>query len=250
LLLLAVTEIWGAEVTLPLHRSGHTLMLGTVYLNGQGPFRMMIDTGNASSLIRPQVARKLGALPGYTVDQVTAAGTRRVPVVTIDELTVGNVTDRKVEAMVGEPQMDGVDGVLGQSWLVRHDYLLDYRNHRLVLDGTAPEGAVRTELRSVDGRPAVPAKVDGAPVDLVVDSGADVLVLFQRQAVTSNATFVTNSQTAGVELGSARVMVAGGREEKMQAARVHSDLHGGLLPTQEFREVYVSNRQGFVGVVK
>jgi predicted aspartyl protease len=242
----------GAEVTLPLHRAGLTLILETVYLNGQGPFRMMIDTGNASSLIRPQVAQKLGARAAYSVEQVTSAGVRRVPVMVIDRLTVGPVIDRQIEAMVGAlamvGAMDGVDGVLGQSWLVRHDYLLDYRNRRLVLDGAAPEGAMRTDLRSVDGRPAVAALVDGVALDLVVDSGADIVVLFDHKLRSAReATLLTNGQSAGAELGSARVALGGSREQRMAVARVNSPLlSGGLLPANAFRSVYVSNRDGFV----
>jgi predicted aspartyl protease len=256
LLLLAVTRIWGAAVTLPLHRAGHTLILETVYLNGQGPFRMMIDTGNASSLIRPQVAQKLGVRPTYSVEQVTSAGVRRVPVLVIDQLTVGPAVDRQIEVMVGAlamvGAMDGVDGVLGQSWLVRHDYLLDYHDRRLVLDGTAPEGAMRTDLRSVDGRPAVAALVDGVALDLVVDSGADILVLFEHKLHSAGeATFLTNGQSAGAELGSARVALGGSRVQRMNAARVNStQLSGGLLPANTFRAIYVSNRDGFVEVVQ
>jgi len=242
------TRVNRGEVTLPLHRAGHTLILETVYLNGLGPFRMMVDTGNASSLIRPQVAEKLGVRAAYSVDQVTSAGVRRVPVIVIDRLTVGPVIDRQIEAMVGAVSRDGVDGIVGQSWLVRHDYLLDYCNRRLVIDGVAPEGAMRTDLRSVDGRPAIAALVDGVALDLVVDSGADILVLFEHKLHTAGeATLVTNWQSAGAELGSARVALGEGRERRMTAVRVNSpQLSGGLLPANAFRAIYVSNRDGFV----
>jgi predicted aspartyl protease len=252
LLLLAVTEAWGAEVSLPLRHAAHTLILETVYLNGRGPFRMVVDTGNASSLIRPQVAKKLGVRPAYSVDQVTAAGVRRVPVVVIDRITVGPVNDRQIEAMIGDVAMDGVDGLLGQSWLVRHDYLLDYKNRRMVLDGAAPDGATRMNLRSVEGRPAVAALVDGAAQDLVVDSGADILVLFEHKLRSARgATLLTNGQSAGAELGSARVTFGDSREQRMDAARVRStQLSGGLLPASSFRAVYVSNREGFVALVR
>jgi predicted aspartyl protease len=242
----------GAEVTLPLRCAGHTLILEAVYLNGQGPFRMMVDTGNASSLIRPQVAQKLGARATYSVEQVTSAGVRRAAVMVIDRLTVGPVIDRQIEALVGAVAMDGVDGVLGQSWLVRHDYLLDYRSRRLVLDGVAPEGAIRTDLRSMDGRPAVAALVDGVALDLVVDSGADILVLFEHKLHSAGeATLLTNGQSAAAELGSARVALGDSREQRMAVARVNStQLSGGLLPADAFRAIYVSNRQGLVRLVK
>jgi predicted aspartyl protease len=212
---------------------------------------MMIDTGNASSLIRPQVAEKIGTAAAYSVDQVTSAGVRRVPVTVMDKLTAGTVSDRQIEAMVGAVAMEGVDGVLGQSWLVRHDYLLDYKNRRLVLDGPAPEGTVRTNLRSVQGRPSVEALVDGVAQDLVVDSGADMLVLFERKVRGAGATLMANGQSGGAELGSARVALGDSREQRMDAARVSStQLSGGLLPANAFRAVYVSNRAGFVELVK
>jgi predicted aspartyl protease len=213
---------------------------------------MMIDTGNGSSLIRPQVAQMLGIPAAYSVDQVTSAGVGRVPVVVIDRVTVGPALDRQVEAMVGTVALDAVDGVLGQSWLVRHNYLLDYKNRRLVLDGPALEGAMKTDLRSVEGRPAVEARVNGVALDLVVDSGANILVLFEHNARDAGgSSLLTNVQSVGTELGSARVSMAESREVRMDAARVASNqLNGGLLPAIAFRAVYVSNREGFVEFVR
>jgi predicted aspartyl protease len=252
LLLIAAAEGWGAEVSLPVHRAGHTLILETVYLEEQGPFRMMVDTGNASSLIRPQVARRLGARSVYAVEQVTSAGVRRVPVAVIDRLTVGPAADRNIEVMIGDVALDGVDGVLGQSWLSRHDYLLDYRNRRLVLDGEPPEGAMRMNLRTVEGRPAVAALVDGVARDLVVDSGADILVLFENKVrISAGARLFANGQSAAAELGSAWVGLGDGWKRQMSASRVSApELSGGLLPANVFRAIYISNREGLVEMVR
>jgi hypothetical protein len=153
--------------------------------------------------------------------------------------------------MVGPVTLDGVDGVLGQSWLARHDYLLDYRNGRMVLDGAAPESGARMNLRSVDGRPAVAARVDGVAQDLVVDSGADVLVLFGRGQHAGGSAFLTNGQSGTAELGSARVALGDSGEQRMKAAHVSStQLSGGLLPAVFFRVVYISNRGGVVVLAK
>ena len=53
------------EIALKADRVAHVLVLKDVYLNGQGPFRMMIDTGAASCLVRPAIARRLGLRPVY-----------------------------------------------------------------------------------------------------------------------------------------------------------------------------------------
>ena len=166
----------------PLNTSvaGHSLVLNEVFLNGAGPFRMLIDTGNASSIVRPQIARRLNLKPAYSVDRASVAGVRRVPVAILDEVRAGSVSDRSVEAIIGDVFQSGVDGVLGQSWLVRHDYLLDYRNRRIGLDGPAPASGISVPLLSEDGRPVVVASVEGNPRELVVDSGASAVVLYEK----------------------------------------------------------------------
>jgi predicted aspartyl protease len=235
-------------VILKAARVGHVLVLTDVFLNGTGPFKMMIDTGNSSSLIRPETARRLGVRAVYAVEQVTAAGVQRVPVGFVDRVTTAALTERAVEAMIGDVRLEGVDGVLGQSWLARHDYLLDHRRGRVVIDGVPPEGGFSLALRSTDRRPALMATVDGRPSELILDSGAPAVVMFQcGGAATQQATLLTNG--ASIECGetSARIALPGDRERRMRAVCVSSfEPAPGLLPTSTFSQVFVSNRDGFV----
>lgn len=231
-------------------RSAHLLILQEVYVNGDGPFRMMIDTGNASSLVRPSMARKLGLRPSGWLEQATAGADRRVPAALLDEVRIGNVIDKTVEVMIADVYLPGVDGVLGQSWLVRHDYLLDYHNHRLVLNGEPPEGGVRVALRSPDGRPAIEAEVNGHTRELIIDSGAQILVLFERSAPARQVLLLTNADSVAAETCGVRVAIGAGYSRKMPAARVSASSPGsGLLPTGGFGSVYISNREGVVVLV-
>jgi len=235
-------------VVLKVARVGHVLVLKDVFLNRTGPFRMMIDTGNASSLISRKTARRLGVRPVYAVEQVTTGGIQHLPVAVLDEVTTGAMTEREVEAMVGEVRLEGVDGVLGQSWLVRHDYLLDYRNRRVVIDGAPPTGGLRLAMRSVDGLPMVNAQVDGRPLELILDSGAPVLVLSECAGpVPQQATLLTNGASVGAGEVSAKIALPGDREREVRAVCVKSSLPApGLLPASAFSEIFVSNRAGFV----
>jgi hypothetical protein len=140
-----------------------------------GPYRMLIDTGNASSIVRPVIARRLNLKAAYAVEQASVTGVHRFPVAILDEVRAGSVSDRSVEAMIGDVFQAGVDGVLGQSWLVRHDYLLDYRNRRIALDVPAAGSGIQVPLRSYDGCPVVAASIDGRARELVVDSGWSAL---------------------------------------------------------------------------
>lgn len=235
-------------VSLPAARAGHVLVLNQVFLNGAGPFRMFIDTGNASSVIRPKVARQIGARAAYLVDQVTTAGVRRLPAAVLDRVTTGPLTERSVETIIGDVALEGVDGVLGQSWLGRHNYLLDYQNRRVVLDGTPPEGGLNLPLHSADGRPLVTVTVDGRRSELVLDSGAPVIVLFGLPgAALQPATIRTNGGSIGAEVGSARIALPGDRERHMRSIRVSSlQQPPGLLPASAFSAVFVSTRDGFL----
>jgi predicted aspartyl protease len=237
-----------SETTLRASRVDHALVLNEVFLNGAGPFRMMIDTGNASSLIRPRVAQRLEAQAKYAVEQVTVGGTRIVPVVVLDQVKVGGVSDLAVEAMVGDVAMEGVDGVLGQSWLVRHDYLLDFRQRQLVLDGEPPRQGWMTPLRSMDGRPIIVAEVEGRQTEMVVDSGAALVVLFDTgNRSRTGATIRTNAFFAGAEDSTVRIAMGDSPGRRMNAVRVSAMQAGpGLLPASAFSAVYVSNRHGFV----
>jgi len=239
-------------VSLKAIRIGQFLALGDVFLNGVGPFRMAIDTGNASSLIRPSVARRLGVRVIQTVEQVTAGGVRRVPVVLLDRVTTGALTERTVEALIGDVRLDLLDGILGQSWLVRHDYLLDYRNKRVVVDAVPPEGSLSAALRTTDGRPMLSAKVDGESEELILDSGASTVVLFECTGqVRRTGTLATNADSIEAGETSTRIALPGDKERKMSAVCVRSSQHApGLLPASAFSAVFVSNRDGVLRLTR
>jgi predicted aspartyl protease len=236
-------------VLLKTSLAGHALVLEDVFLNGDGPYRMLIDTGNASSIVRPEVARRLKLKAVYTVDRASVGGVRRLPVALLDEVRAGAASDRSVEAIVGDVFQPGVDGVLGESWLVRHDYLLDYRNRRIVLDGPPAGAGIRVPLRSTDGRPAVAVSIDGRPRDLVVDSGASAVILYERPALDGviSAQLNANGGIARGQKCTVRLSLSGALDRLMDAVRI--DVHGlgpGLLPASAFASVFVSNREGFV----
>ena len=107
LILFMSAVLAAAEISLKADRMEHVLVLKQVYLNDQGPFRMMIDTGAASCLIRPTIAKQLRLRPVYAVQQDTVAGLKRVPVVILDKLRVGPAGDQAVEAMVTDVEFPG-----------------------------------------------------------------------------------------------------------------------------------------------
>jgi predicted aspartyl protease len=247
LLLLAGLKIFGTQETVvPAGRIGDVLILNQVYINSQGPLRMMIDTGASTSVVRRDVAVRLGLPPVYAVELSVTGGAKTLAPAALVEVRIGPLLDNAVEAVIMDLPVSGIDGVLGQSWLVRHDYLLDYRHRRLVVDLLDPPAGVQTALRSTDGRPQISAEVNGRRQDLVVDSGASVLVLFGQRPTITPARLTTNLGAVDAGIGTAAVRIGGSFTRRLKAAQVDAPPQPGLLPAATFQSVYVSNRNGVV----
>lgn len=161
-------------------------------INGRGPFTLMLDTGSNRSAVSGRLARSLGLPSVATTSVVTAASSDVRLVVRLDQIAIGGAA--KTDLLV--PVLDsadlgvvgpGVDGILGQDFLLDQNYTLDYEHRRLSWDRapTSPT-AGRLALVEHDGRWLValpqPADPAGAVIRLVPDSGATALVMFDRGA--------------------------------------------------------------------
>lgn len=238
---LTVLPVAGAhqETFLPAERAAHAMVLRQVHLNGQGPFRMMIDTGAAASAIRPEVARRIGVAPGYRVEQVTAAGVSVAPAGRLS-VRAGEIEDAGIEFIFSPLGFPGIDGVLGQNWLSLHSYRLDFQKRRVTIDGEPPLRGLRMDLKDADGRPGITARIDGVAHELVLDSGASILLLFREDTRYRNRVSLT-THTGSIEgsLGEATVAIGGGFLRRMPVAELAARRGSGLLPASVFRSVYV-----------
>ncbi len=92
----------------------------SVQING-APVAMVLDTG-ASSIVLTQEAAKAAGLPlqilTYTVDIDTANGHSRAAAVKLDRVSVGNIVERSVPALVVQPGRLK-ENLLGMSFLNR-----------------------------------------------------------------------------------------------------------------------------------
>jgi predicted aspartyl protease len=156
-------------------------MLVPVFINGQGPFNFLVDTGANASCIADRVARQLD-LPLTTPTKVnTMVGTRSWPRVVINELRIGERVRRGVRApalAIREPEFDGV---LGVDWLKNQRLLIDFAGKNLEIGKSKPE-------RSEEGRVVVPARrregqltivdadLGGKRISALIDTGAQMSV--------------------------------------------------------------------------
>ena len=152
-----------------------------VMVNGQGPFRFIVDTGANHSTISPRLVQKLGLKPtneaSIILDGIT--GTAQVSFVTVDRLQAGDLMIGSTDLpVVWAPVMAGADGILGAAGLTEKSLLIDFQRNRVVIS-RGVEAAVRANSTKIHGLSSVPGlitlatRIGGVPVRAVIDTGAE-----------------------------------------------------------------------------
>jgi predicted aspartyl protease len=152
-----------------------------VTINGQGPFRFMVDTGASHSTISPLLVQKLGlSLSGeLSIELNGITGTAQVQGVKIDTLQAGDLTIQGSEFPVVWAQvMGGADGILGAAGLKEDRLFVDFIHNRVVItkaNRTAtPAGFQKiSATRIKGGLVAVDAYIGGLKVTAVIDTGSE-----------------------------------------------------------------------------
>lgn len=221
--------------------------VGGVFLNGQGPFRFLLDTGAQANLVEPSIARKLGLAPTSQVAIATVAGITRVAGGRVSEVSLGSVTASNQDFLfstlgVLHASSPEIQGILGQQFLSGFDYLLDFANRRLVLGETVPDGGSRVGIEMVHGCPAI----ETSEGRLVLDSGAADTVLFRAPSAVPDGRIRTASGWVSAStVWDLRLRVAGREYRPANALampRTALDEFGdGLLPTSLFHAIFISN---------
>lgn len=107
----AATSGFERQVHLKADESGH--FLSEIYINGR-PITAVVDTGATGVALSYEDAESLGIRPSesdYTHISQTANGSTRIAPVMLDEVRIGDIEVRDVQAFVGQP------GALSQSLL-------------------------------------------------------------------------------------------------------------------------------------
>jgi hypothetical protein len=221
-----------------------------VYVNGHGPFRFLVDTGSNVNLIDAKLARSIALTATFQVELASANG--NTPVSGSD----GN------EIALDEGKADGqkflfstldavhsffpdIQGVLGQWFLSRFDYLLDLQGKKLTF-GRQDRNGTRIPFKMINGRMAVSANLG----NLILDSGASRLVLFGVQPDAGQDTrheyrTVAGSQKIGMQFNR-ELLLAGRRVWRGDAVALPQRNEpgvDGLLPVSFFKTIYVCNSE-------
>jgi predicted aspartyl protease len=150
-----------------------------IFVNGEGPFRFIIDTGANRSVLSARLAQRLGLTPSTQGQVHSVFGVAPAPMVAVQSLQYANlnfpttslpVLDGSV--LAGEHGLLGVDGMEGRR------LMLDFERRCIEIEpsigarrlqGWAP---LRGELRF--GRLiVVRGRINGVRVNVLIDTGSD-----------------------------------------------------------------------------
>jgi predicted aspartyl protease len=162
-----------------LDRAGRVLV--AVEVNGQGPFRFIVDTGANRSAISPETAAKLGLSPGTqtAVDVHGVTGSAMLPSVDIVSLRAGEILmPRRRLPVLASAVFAGADGILGIEGLSNARIEVDFVNDRVSI---APSTGRRVASDSLivpvrlkhGGLLMADGRMGGVRVHVVVDTGAE-----------------------------------------------------------------------------
>ncbi len=185
-----------------------------VYLNGQGPFRLVLDTGANRSVVTPAVAEALGpqVRTNSTVEVRGVTGIALAPVIRVSGMEVGDLVLDGVLLPVMPDVFGGAEGVLGNEGLRDKRIAIDFKRDSISIRRskrerpgagfeTLPMTLLRGHLLAIEvlvGSVRATAILDtGAPDSL---GNAALLTALRRQARDDPSTAIVGV-TLDVEYG-------------------------------------------------
>jgi predicted aspartyl protease len=163
-----------------------------VYINGEGPFRLVLDTGASRSAVVERVASQL-ALPRAQDRPVILrgmTGSAEVPLVRAGQIEIGDLLAEDQQLLVVEDAFGGAEGVLATRSLQDRRILVEFRKDRIEISRSqgarAGPGFTVMPIRLIRGHvPYIQVRVGSVKAKAIIDTGAQHTIanLALRQAL-------------------------------------------------------------------
>ncbi|MCC7463774.1 MAG: retropepsin-like domain-containing protein [Gammaproteobacteria bacterium] len=156
-------------------------VMAPVYVNGQGPFAFVVDTGASRSTIAPQLAMALDlhADPDKPILVRGVTGNEKVPSVSVDSLRAGNISlGRRRVPLVAAHVLANANGILGTDAMLGNCLQIRFDLERIRIDkGRCPRADhdwTPVPARLIAGGVlSIRARVNHVVVRAVIDTGAE-----------------------------------------------------------------------------
>lgn len=154
-----------------------------VHIDGQGPFRLVLDTGAQRSAVTPTVAAALGIpldrSPPVRLHGVT--GTAVTPTIEVDTLQVGDLAMQSQRLPVLPDVFGGAQGLLGMDGMENRRIYIDFRADFVDISLSRGQRPARgffvvPTLRDTPELLVVRAQIGGVDVRAIIDTGAQATV--------------------------------------------------------------------------
>jgi hypothetical protein len=149
-----------------------------VLINGQGPFRLVLDTGATKSALTAKVAEALGMTLDYpgTITLQGATGSVTVPAIPVDSLEVGELLMQPKRLPIVPDALGGAEGILGTEGLGDKRITIEFRHDRITImrsrNERAGPGFVVVPVKFMRGRLlVVDAWLGGVRTMAIIDTG-------------------------------------------------------------------------------
>jgi predicted aspartyl protease len=195
-----------------------------VYINGQGPFRLVLDTGANRSAVIQSLATRIGATESSAVRLLGATGTAVVPTIRVESIEVGDLLLGDSKMAVVEDVFGGAEGVLGADGLSDKRVSIDFRNDQISIrrsSGAVPAaGFARVPVKIQHGHLLMfDVTLAGVRTKAMLDTGAQqtignsslrqALARKSRQSVTGTIVGVTLDVQQGETFAAPPITIAG-----------------------------------------
>lgn len=241
-----------------------------VLVNGRGPYDFVLDTGTETSLIDSSLAMELGLKALDRLTLYSLNGQNNFVRVFVPRISLGSISKTNLEMLVDTTNSatalnPGFRGVIGQDFLAKFDFMLDYE-HRLLSffppgSGKPPITGTLLPLKYLHNCPALTARaIDGQELRLLLDSGSSALALFSPEIpgfkgcgrFECRGTLTTAISASHVDWGVMAAISVGKKQLNNLPAFFLDPAPGeramlvdGLLPTSFFEKVYFNNQEGY-----
>lgn len=182
-----------------------------VTIEGQGPFRFMIDTGSQATVVTRALRDRLSLRSLGQATLVGMAATKRVEVVRLNGLEFAARMFDAIHAPMLEEAHIGADGILGLDSLQDLRVLIDFRKQSIAVDDSRALGGNRgyeivVRARNKLGRLIIAnALVDGVRTSVIIDTGAQGSMgnlALQRRLRARRGADVTTTDVTGATMTS------------------------------------------------
>ena len=150
-----------------------------VTIEGRGPYQFVVDTGSDRTVVSQELATLLKLAAGETVTMHSMTGVALANTVTVPSLTVAGQTTLGINAPALMQAYLGGHGLLGIDTLKNRRVVMDFGKRTLTVlragekESYDPDTIVVTARSKYGQLVLVDADVDGTPITVIIDSGAE-----------------------------------------------------------------------------